>query len=158
MDNKCWSGLLRSEINFMSSFINIILPITAFLKTYKTMKVPPWPQKSNLTSVLKSATSITLVSMCILPLTAISVASEAIVASKWPPHPQRSNLNSDLKPATSITLVSMCILPLTAILVAFEAMVTSKRPQRPHPTSQLNSVTSKTYVAMLLWPLNASMS
>ena len=98
-----------------------------------------------------------LVLMCMLPLTAILVASEAMAASKQPQWPQRSNLNSDLKSASSITLVSMCILPLTAILMAFEAIATSKRPRRPHLTSQLNSVTSITYVAMLLWPLNASM-
>ena len=55
-------------------------------------------------------------------------------------------------------LVSMCILPLTAISVAFEVMEASKQPLRLHLTSKLNSMTSITYVALLLWPLNASMS
>ena len=68
----------------------------------------------------------TLVSMCILPLTAFSVASEAMAAFKWPQRPQDSNVTSDLKSATSITLASMCILHLTAILVPSEAMATSK--------------------------------
>ena len=41
--------------------------------------------------------------------------------------------------------------------VTSEAMVASKRPQRLHLASELNSVTSITYVAKLLWPANASM-
>ena len=49
----------------------------------------------------------------------------------------------------------MGILPLTAILVASEAFVASKRPRRSRLTSKLNSVTSVTYVPMLLWPVNA---
>ena len=52
----------------------------------------------------------------------------------------------------------MCILHLTAILVASEAMAASKWPQRSDMTSELNSVASITYVAMLFWPLNASVS
>ena len=83
-------------------------------------------QRSNLTSYLKSVTSITLVTMCILHPTAILVTSEAMVTSKWPQWPQESNLTSDLKSATSITLVYMCMLPVTAIFVASEAMATSK--------------------------------
>ena len=149
---------VRNKIYVFYNFINIILPETAFLTTYEIIKGPPWPQNSNLTSVLKSGTSITLVSMCILSLTAISVASETRVASKWPPQPQRSNLNTDLKSTTSITLVSMCILPLTDILVAFEAMAASKWPRRLFPTSELNSVTSITYVTMSIWLPKGSMS
>ena len=63
-------------------------------------KQPQWPQNSNLTSDLKSATSITLVLMSMLPLKAILVASEAIAASK---QPLRSILTSDLKSVTSKT-------------------------------------------------------
>ena len=44
-------------------------------------KQPQWPQRSNVTSDLMQATSITLASKCILPVTAILVASEAIAAS-----------------------------------------------------------------------------
>ena len=51
----------------------------------------------------------------------------------------------------------MPMLPITSILVTYEAMVASKRPQRLHLASELNSVTSITYVAKLLWPANASM-
>ena len=58
----------------------------------------------------------------------------------------------DLTSATLITLVSMCILPPTPS----EAMAVSKQPRRSHLTSELHSVTSITYVTMLLWPLNAS--
>ena len=50
----------------------------------------------------------------------------------------------------------MPILHPTAILVASEAMATSKWPRRSHLTSELNSVTSITYVAILLLPLTAS--
>ena len=50
----------------------------------------------------------------------------------------------------------MCLLPLKALLVASEAMAASKQPQRSHLTSKLNSVTSKTYYAMLSWPLMAT--
>ena len=60
------------------------------------------PQRSNLTSYLKPATLISLVSMCILPLTAILVASEAMAASK---RPRRSHLISELNSVTSITYV-----------------------------------------------------
>ena len=63
-------------------------------------------------------------------------------------------MTPDLKSGTLITLVSMCMLPLTAILVASEAMAASKRPPRSHLTSELNSVTSITYVTMPPWPLN----
>ena len=40
------------------------------------------PQMSDLTSKLNSVTSITLISMCILPLKAIFMTSKAIAASK----------------------------------------------------------------------------
>ena len=46
------------------------------------------------------------------------------------------------------------MLPLTAILVASEAMVASKQPLRSHLNSELNTVTSITYVTMPPWPLN----
>ena len=80
-------------------------------------------------------TYITLKPMCMLPIMAMLVASEFMVASKWPQWPQNSNLTSDLKSATSITLVSLCMLPLTAILVASEAMVASKQPRRSYMAS-----------------------
>ena len=51
----------------------------------------------------------------------------------------------------------MPMLPITAILVISEAMMAFKRPQRLHLASELNSVTSITYIAKLLWPANASM-
>ena len=38
--------------------------------------------------------------MCMLPLTAIWVAFEAMATSKWPQWPVRSNLTQDLKSAT----------------------------------------------------------
>ena len=60
-----------------------------------------------MTSDLTSATLITLVSMCILPLT----ASEAMAASK---RPQRSDLTSKFNSVTSITHVAILLLPLTA--------------------------------------------
>jgi len=64
-----------------------------------------------MTSDLTSATLITLVSLCMLPLTAILVASEAMAASKRPP---RSHLTSELNSVTSITYVPMSLRPLTA--------------------------------------------
>ena len=86
-----------------------------------------------MTSDLKSATLITLVSMCILPPMASEAmtASEAMAASKCP---QGSCMTSVLTSATMITLVFMCILPPTAseAMVAFEAMAASKRPQRSY--------------------------
>ena len=66
----------------------------------------------------------------------------------WPPNDLGGHMTSDLKSETFITLVSMYILSLTAILVASEAMATSKWPQRSRLTSELNSVTSVTYVSM----------
>ena len=41
------------------------------------------------------------------------------------------------------------------MLVASEAIVASKKPRRLRLTSKLNSVTSITYVPMLLRPVNA---
>ena len=81
----------------------------------------------------------------------------------WPPRPWRhannliGHMTSDLTSVTLITLVSMPILHPTAILVASEAMATSKWPRRSRLTSKLNSVTSITYVPMLLWPVKASL-
>ena len=86
-----------------------MLPLTAILVASEAMaasKQPQWPQNSNLTSDLKSATSITLVSMCMLPLMAILVASEAMAASK---QPWRSHLASELNSVTSITYVPMSL-------------------------------------------------
>ena len=74
-------------------------------------------------------------------------ASEALAAN--------CKFTSDLKPATLITLVSMCILPQTAV---FKAMEASKQPRRSLPASDLNSVTSNTYVPMPLWPLNVTVN
>ena len=50
----------------------------------------------------------------------------------------------------------MCMLLLTAILVASEAVAASKWPRRPHMTSDLNSLTSITYVGMSFWLVNAT--
>ena len=61
-------------------------------------------------------------------------------------------MTSDLASATLITLVCMYILPP----MASEATAASKRPWRSHLASELNSVTLKTYVAMLLLPLTAN--
>ena len=88
-----------------------ILSLTVILVASEAIAASNWPQRSNLTSDLKSATSITLVSMCMLTLMAILVASEAIAASK---RPRRSHLSSELKSVTSITHVAMLIWPLKA--------------------------------------------
>ena len=63
-----------------------------------------------MTPDLKSGTLITLVSMCMLPLTAILVAFEAMAASK---RPRRSHLTSKFNSVTSITYVFMSLWPLT---------------------------------------------
>ena len=60
---------------------------------------------------LKSVTLITLVSMCMLPLMAIYMASEAMMAPK---QPRRSHLALELNSVTSITQVAMLIWPLKA--------------------------------------------
>ena len=107
---------------------------------------------SNLKSDLKAATSITLVYMCILHLTAILVASGAMTTSKWP---QGSNLTLYLKLATLITLESMWIFH-NSLLVASEAMAASKQPQWPQGsnlTSYLESATLITLVSMCMLPL-----
>ena len=46
-----------------------------------TCKEPQCPWRSNMTSDLMQATQNSLASMCILPLTVIMMASEAIAAS-----------------------------------------------------------------------------
>ena len=58
------------------------LGIAYYIFRWPPSKQPQWPQKSNLTKDLKSATSITPVYMCMLPVTAIFVASEAMATSK----------------------------------------------------------------------------
>ena len=79
-----------------------------------------------------------------------------ITRGQWP-YRLASNgtmkMTSDLNQASSFTLVSTCIFPLRAISVAFEAMVTSKWPWRSFMMSNLNSVDTITYAAMLFWPL-----
>ena len=55
-------------------------------------------------------------------------------------------------------MVSMCILPKTDILVVSEAVVASKWPQRSHLVSEMKSVTSIYYEAMLSWLQTASMA
>ena len=84
-----------------------------------------WPKRANLTSDLKSVTSITLASMCILNLTAIFTAFEVNVTSKWP---RRSDLTSELNSVTSITYVPMTLWPSSA---PFWQMFHS--PVLPHP-------------------------
>ena len=61
--------------------------------------------------------SNTLESMCMLPLVAFLVASEAMATSK---RPQRPQLASELKSVTSITYVpmSLCLLYATISLMA----------------------------------------
>ena len=61
-----------------------------------------------MTSDLSSATFITLVSMCILPLT----ASEAMVTSK---RPRRSHPTSKFNSVTWITYVPMLLWPLNGL-------------------------------------------
>ena len=82
---------------------------TAILTSPDAMVASIWPQSSNLTSDLKSATSITLVSMCMVPLTAN--LSEAMAASK---RTQRSHLASESKSVTSITYDAWLLCPLRA--------------------------------------------
>ena len=65
-----------------------------------------------MTSDLNSATLIILVSMCILPLTAL-VASEAMADSK---QPRRSDLTSKFNLVTSILYVTMLLWPQMAPL------------------------------------------
>ena len=62
-------------------------------------------------SDLNSAISFTLVSMCMLLLTAILVASEAVAASNWP---QRPHMTSNLNSVTPITYVDMSLWLLEA--------------------------------------------
>ena len=59
-----------------------------------------------MTPDLKWGTLITLVSMCMLPLTAILVAFEAMAASK---QPQRSHLTSKFNSVILITYVPMSL-------------------------------------------------
>ena len=66
-----------------------------------------------MTSDLKSATLISLVSMCILPLTAILVASDPVATSK---QPRRSHLTSELNSVTLITYVPMVVWPLNPVI------------------------------------------
>ena len=81
---------------------------------------PWWPSnstRSNLISELKSTSSITLASMCIIHLTVILVASEAMVASRL--DSMTSEFQFDLRfEVSNLDYPGMCILHLTAILVA----------------------------------------
>ena len=93
--------------------------------------------------------------MCILLPKASLVASEAIVASK---QPRRSEENFEprfdlynLKNVQNYVHIAS-----KGHAVASEAIAASKRPQGTDLTSELSSVTSITYVSMLLWPLNVS--
>ena len=92
-------------------FVICILPVTAILVASAASKWPQWPQRSHLTSDLKSLTWTTLISICMLPLTAILLASEDMAASK---QPQRSHLTSESNSVTSITYVAMLFWPLNA--------------------------------------------
>ena len=92
-----------------------------------------------MTSDLTSATLITLVSLCMLPLTAILVASEAMAASKRPP---RSHLTSELNSVTSITYVPMSLRPLTA---SSDSIFRGKEAKR-HPLTCVASPQVKTRV------------
>ena len=69
-----------------------------------------------------------------------------ILAASKPPNSLRGLLPLDLKRAT---LVYMSILPPAAILLASEAMAFSKQHLRSLPASDLNSMTSNTYVQCL---------
>ena len=62
------------------------------------------PQRSLLTSKLDLLVSVTLISMCMLPLIAIMAASEAIMTSK---QPRRSLLTSELDSVALIIYVDM---------------------------------------------------
>ena len=130
-----------------------------------------------MTSNLKSATSITLVSMCILSPT----TSEAM----RPPNDLGGHMTSDLKSATLITLVYMCILSLTAseaskrprrsydlrfeisdlaypgihVHIASDGLrglAASKQPRRSYVTPDLKSATLITPVCMCIFPPRAS--
>ena len=99
---------------------------TRAMRVMATSKQPQWPQRSNVTSDLMQATSITLASMCILPGTAIMVTSEIIVASKWP---LRSLLTSNSNSVSSITHVPVLIYPLNGCM----GQIFRKKEAKYHP-------------------------
>ena len=85
-----------------------------------TLAASKQPQRSNLASDLKPACCwvaifqlITPASMWVLPLRALSVASEAMAASK---RPRRSHMTSDLNSMTLRTYVPMSLWPLNATI------------------------------------------
>ena len=102
--------------NFYCCGIYYFLTKTIILVVSEAMvisKQPQWPWRSYLTSDLTQEASITQGSMCILPGTAVMVASEAIAASIWP---QRLLLTSNLNSVASITHVPVLLWPLNGCI------------------------------------------
>ena len=103
---------LRFEIsdpNYLLIHMHIAYMEWALFAASEAITASKQPQRSNLTSDLKSVKPKTYLSMCILLIWygPFLAASEATTASK---QPQMSNLTSDLKSVTPITYLSMCIL------------------------------------------------
>ena len=94
-----------------------------------------------------------LVSICLLPLVAILVASEVMVASKWL---WRTHLRSGLNSVPSITYIPMLLWPVKASLRWFTQ--TNKRGQlltielRSFACSQLKIVESASLTNLAHWP------
>ena len=95
IDLRCFAAgknQTKSPVSYSRFLVWFLSPVSQSLELTlrnQTKKPVKWPLRLKLIWELKSATSNTLIFMCILPLTAILVASEAIVASK---RPRRSRL------------------------------------------------------------------
>ena len=73
-----------SKLNYSGVDVHVASNSQMASEAMTASKQLHWPHNSNLTSDLKSASSNTLVSLCMLPLTAILMTSEAMAASKQP--------------------------------------------------------------------------
>ena len=131
-----------SDPNYLLIHVHIAYVVWALLAASEASTVSQQPRRSNLTSDLKSVTSISYLSKCILliwyePYLAFS---KAFKASK---QPQRSILTSDLKLVIPITYLSMCILPIYC-MVPFDNLW-GHYNLRLNMSSYLKSMTSITY-------------
>ena len=76
-----YKHVVHGDVIYEIIFNEIFPYSTVGSVTMVTCKEPKCPWRSNMTSDLMQATLITLASKCILPVTAIMMASEAIAAS-----------------------------------------------------------------------------
>ena len=102
-----------SDLNYLHIHVHIDYTVWTLLTASEATMTSKQPQRTDLTSDLKSVTSITYISICKF-LICFGPVLWPLRPLQPPKKPRRSDLTSDLKSVTSITYANMFVWAILA--------------------------------------------